>query len=295
MNKTTIMFLISCLVLLVGICLNVHASTWAKVQGSVKGPDGKPIKDAKIELISQEGEKSEIKTDDKGKWIAANLSPGDWKIQISASGYQSQSMQATLTAIRDNKPIDVVLTKTQKSILQKGNELYQMGKYQEAIKAYEQVLVENPNFYAVYEQIGMCYFRLNDMENAVKTLKLLLEKSPGDEKALITLSTIYLDSKQLQEALTYFKLLKEDNVKDPNVFYNFGILYFKENQMDTAIEFLNKCIQRDSNYYKAYYQLGLVYVNKGNMDEAKKNFQKVVELNAESEEAKLARGMLDSF
>jgi len=70
---------------------------------------------------------------------------------------------------------------------------------------------------------------------------------------------------------------------------------FKNGQIDLAIDHLNKCLKLDPNYVNGYYQLALASLNKGNMEEAKRNFKKVIELAPESEQAALAKKMLENI
>ncbi|OGF62792.1 MAG: hypothetical protein A2Y62_11995 [Candidatus Fischerbacteria bacterium RBG_13_37_8] len=269
------------------------ASTWATVQGMVKTKDGKPIEGAMIVMQSATGAKMELLADKNGKWIAANIDPGDWNIVIGAEGYQPQKITVTLSAVRKNEPISTRLDPVPKAPTAKGDELYQAGKYKEAIDEYKNVLTQKPDLIRLYEKIGMAYYRLKDLDNAIENFKMMVEKAPDPKNSLINLSAVYIEKDNLEEALKYFNMLDETSISDPDLFYNFGLLTFKNSKIDEAIEFFKKCIVRDEIYYEAYYQLGLAYANKGNMEEAKKNFQKVVEIKPDSEEAALAKSMLE--
>mgnify|MGYP005838295997 CR=1 FL=1 len=271
----------------------VNGSTWAIVQGVVKNKEGKPIEGAIVILQNEQGAKYEYLTDKNGKWIAANIEPGDWKVLIGAEGYQPQAISASFSAIRRNEPISTKLEPVPKSPVADADALYNKGKYKEAIEEYKKVLDKNPEMVQVYERIGISYYKIKDFDNAIKSFQELLKKVPDSKKALFNLSAIYIEKNDLEEAQRYFKMIDESSISDPDLFYNFGLLSFKKGEIDEAISFFEKCILRDENYYEAHYQLGLAYANKGDLEKAKLYLQKVIEIKPNSEEAALAKSMLE--
>lgn len=262
----------------------------------MKSEDDRPIKGAKITLISKEhGTTLELTTNKKGIWRKPSINPGMWIVEVKAAGYTGKSITVQVYPYRENKPILLILSPLLESLVNKGDELFQQEKYTEALQEYTRVLTENPDLYLAYERIGLSYSKLNDLENAIEAFKFFLEKEPQSQKTLINLSAIYFQKGDLEEGTKYFNQLDEKSLKDPDLFYNIGILLFKKGQIDIAIEYFNKCINLDPNYLNGYYQLALGYVNKGNMEEAKENFQKVIEIAPESEKAALAKKMLETI
>lgn len=274
---------------------HIHAKVWALVSGTVKAEDGKPIEGAKVILVFEDGETHELITDKKGKWLKPNLRAGNWTIGFMADGYEPQNIKVRLYAVKDNEPIEIKLSRIPESPLKIGDELYKQKKYAEALQEYQRVLDKNPGLYQAYENIGICYYKLDDLDKAVEAFKCMLEKDPYSQESLINLSAIYFEKGNLEEGMKYFNQLNAERLTDPGVFYNVGILLFKNGQIDMAIEYLTRCITLDPNYVKGYYQLALANLNKGDMEEAKKNFQKVIELAPESEDASLARKLLEQI
>jgi len=279
------------------ICTSpAFSKVWARVTGSVLSEDGTPIDGARVVLIlSEDGSKEELTTDEKGKWSRVNIRPGQYTIGFMADGYQPQNVTVNLSAIKKNPPIDIKLAPVPKSPLSTGNALYQEKKYAEALKEFQRALAEDPELTELHEMIGLCYYRLNDLDNAAAAFKLMLEKTPGSRDSLVNLSSIYLEKGDLEEGMKYLNRLDEDALKDPATFYNIGIILFNKNKMDSAIENFKKCLERDPNYVKAYYQLGLSYLNQGDMENAKANLEKVIEVAPDSEIAALAKEMLSGL
>jgi len=268
----------------------------ASIQGTLMSEDKKPIEGAKVILLSsEEGTKYELTTDKKGKWRKVNLFPGAWTIGFMAEGYQPTNITVTISAIRENAPIEVKLTRLPESPFSYGDDLYKQAKYAQALQEYQIVLADHQELSQAYGKIGLCYYRLNNYDKAIEAFKQALAKDPLVPDILINLSAIYFEKGNLEEGLKYFKLLDENTLKDPSLFYNIGILLFKNNQIDLALDYLKKCLKLDPKNIDGYYQLGLVNLNKGDVEEAKTNFLKIIEISPESEKAAMAKKILDGI
>jgi len=274
---------------------NVYAKVFAKVNGTVKSEDGNPIEGAKVIFVFEDGTTFELTTDKKGRWRKSDLRPGQWTIGFTADGFQPKNITVNLSALKDNPSIDIKLLPIPESPLKLGDDLYKQKKYQEALEEYKRVYSEHPELHLALEKIGLCYYRLDDLEKAIEHFKEMLDREPQSRETLINLSSIYFHKGELEEGMKHFRQLDEESLTDPNTFYNIGILLFKNGQIDLAADYLTKCIALDPGYAKGYHQLALVYLNKGNIEEAKKNFQRVIELAPESEDATLARKLLEQI
>lgn len=288
--------IIACLTIALIGTSYLYSRVLARISGTVKSEDKKPIEGAMVVLIfSEDGTKYELLTDKKGNWNKSNIFPGTWTIGFMADGYEPQNYTLEISAIKDNPSMDIRLKRIPESPFVKGDALYQQKSYAEALQEYEKVLAENQGLDQAHEKIGLCYYRLNDLEKAIEAFKMVLEKNPQSQETLINLSSIYFEKGNLEEGMKYFKQLDDKTLTDPGLFYNIGILLFKRSQIDLAIEYLSRSINLNPSYVDAYYQLALAFLNKGDMGEAKKGFEKVIELAPDSEKAGLARKMLESI
>lgn len=82
------------------------------------------------------------------------------------------------------KIIFIVLLTTQfffaQSGFDRGNYLYQKGRYQEAIKEYESVLASQQHSSELYFNLGNCYYKLNKVAPAVYNYEKALVLNPDD-------------------------------------------------------------------------------------------------------------------
>lgn len=63
---------------------------------------------------------------------------------------------------------------------EKGNTLYQKGKYEQAITAYESVLATNQHSADLYFNLGNCYYKLNRVAPAIYNYEKALTLNPED-------------------------------------------------------------------------------------------------------------------
>lgn len=67
---------------------------------------------------------------------------------------------------------------------EKGNSLYQKGKYEQAISAYESVLDTNQHSSDLYFNLGNCYYKLNKVAPAIFNYEKALLLNPDDSEIL---------------------------------------------------------------------------------------------------------------
>jgi tetratricopeptide (TPR) repeat protein len=294
-KNASVMMSIIIFILLFYPC-SMYSQVFATITGTLKSKDGKAIEDAKVILVSAADKTTfELTTDKKGIWRKSNLRPGTWTVGFLAEGFEPLNLRVELSAIKKNPSVDVTLSPLPESPLKGGDVLYEQKEYTAALEEYHRVLNEHPDIHQLYDKIGLCYYRLDELDKAIEYFELMLTKEPQSQDTLINLSAIYLERGNLEEGMKYFNQIDESSIKDKGLFYNIGILLFKKGQIDLAIKYLSNSIVLDPNYVDAYYQLALANLNKGQMEEAKENFNKVIELAPASEKAALAQKMLENI
>lgn len=71
---------------------------------------------------------------------------------------------------------------------EKGNTLYQKGKYEQAITAYESVLAANQHSADLYFNLGNCYYKLNKVAPAIYNYEKALTLNPNDSEIVNNLA-----------------------------------------------------------------------------------------------------------
>jgi len=272
-----------------------------RLRGVVFTEDGQPIPDVKVILQHvQYGAKIEFTTDEKGKWVAANIRGGDWNIDFVAEGYEPRQISTTVSEVLRGKPIEISLKRTEKSIvtdkvtelLAAGNELFDQKRYMEAIQEYQNILEQNTELYIIHKNIGNAYHELGDYDSAIKHYELALDTESDSTDILITLGNMYLEKGDLEKGLSYFNQIDMEKITSPLTFYNIGTSFFNKGEINKAIEYYNRAVNLDPNLSDAHYQLGLCYLNLNEKENAKESFKKFLELAPDSAKAETAKQML---
>lgn len=139
-----------------------------------------------------------------------------------------------------------------------GSILAERGLYEESLLWHTRALsiAEEKQKAAVYNSIGVTYFKKGDYK--------------GAEKAFT--KAISIDAQHAE------------------AYYNLGVIYWYENKIDRAIEFFNKAIQKKPLYFDAYYNLGIIYGNMGELDRAIEFFSEAISIR-ETAEAYIKRSL----
>jgi tetratricopeptide (TPR) repeat protein len=81
-----------------------------------------------------------------------------------------------------------------------GMELFAEGKLEEAIRAYERALLEDPNYADALHALAMTLAHQGRLDEAIEVGKRLVEASPEDELAYTSLSIFYQRKGMIAEA-----------------------------------------------------------------------------------------------
>jgi O-antigen ligase len=138
-----------------------------------------------------------------------------WNSALNAlgnAGYSSTGINAFISEGKkyfpnDSLVINKINEKSITSIIVKGQELFDAGKHQEALKTYNEGLKLDASNIYILQNIGFYYFNLNKYNDAIKYFKKALAK-PGlnNGKTEYYLAISYLMLKDNNLACTYLKI-----------------------------------------------------------------------------------------
>jgi len=84
-------------------------------------------------------------------------------------------------------------------------------------------------------------------------------------------------------------------VTNPNALYNIGVGFYNAQETKEAIRYWEKVIELDPKMTDAYFQLGAAYLSIKDNAKSEEMFKKVIELDPTSENAKMAKEMLETM
>ncbi len=277
-----------------------------RLKGIVLGEGGEPVAKASVTLTHVQLQSSiNFTTDEKGEFLAAWIKGGLWNIDVEANGYLPKKMSYSVSELVQNPPMEVVLKKTEKTVvkeelreavknlLHEGNELFEQKKYQEAIVKFKEILEKVPALFQINLNIGNCYYQLEDYDSAVPFYQAVLEKEPENKDALLSLGNIYIEKGELEKGMELLDRLSEEDITSPITLYNIGTSLFNKGKQEAAVKYYERAIIQEPEMADAYYQVGLCYLGLNRKEEAKERFLKYLELEPESEKIEQVKIFLE--
>ena len=228
----------------------------ARLEGKVMDVEKKPLPEVEIQCKNL-GTSQVIaaKSNKKGDFVVRTFFPGKYLLTAAKEGYVTQSLEIELTpgsAQRLTITLAKALSPEQKNqqeafaSFQKGVELANEKKLDEAVAAVRTATELNPNFAEAYINLGLLLFQQTKDDEAEKALLKALELKPDEPKIKTTLGSLYFEKARV--------LLEADKV-------------------DEALEHLKTSYSYNPEYSYTHYLLGYAYSNKGNNEEAIKYFE----------------------
>jgi len=272
-----------------------------KVKGVVTDQDGKPIPGVTVKLYCRRADSGfETETDEEGEWKAFYIRGGPWDIDFEKIGYMPQKINVRLSEVNKNPDIEIrmmkieglVVTDELKEELQKGNALYDTGKYEEAIRYYNDILAEYPDAYILYRNIGNCYFQMEQYEKAEEYYRKVLEQDADDHEAMLGIGNTYANRGRDDKALEWYNKIDFEKISDPVVLFNVGSNLYTQGQHQEALKYYRRATEIKPDFTDALYQLGLVHLTLGHNAEAIEAFNRYLEQDADSQRADQVRNFI---
>jgi len=246
-----------------------------RVVGYVFDEEGNPIEGVTVKLYSHRAQAGfEVKTDANGKWVAAWIRGGGWDVDFEKVGYAPKKIFMQVKEYGRNPEVKVtmkkiaglVITDELKDLLTEGNNLYNAGKYQEAIAI--------------------------DYDKAEEYYKKVLEKDPNNNDAKMLIGNCYVNRGENQKALEWYNQIAFDEIDDPIVLYNIGTNYYNLGKYEEALRYYKKAVEIQPDFLDGLYQLGLAYLTTQKYHESIAAFEKYLKLDSESGRAEQVKNFL---
>jgi tetratricopeptide (TPR) repeat protein len=288
-----------------------------RIGGAVVDLDGKPLEGVKVTIVFSLNEqlKFEVTTNAKGEWSFLGLGTGNWNMTAKAAGYMPITQALYVNQLGVNPKVTVKIEKMAPytqfalataasfAILEKGNQLFKEGKYDEAIASFQEFFEKNSTLYQVQLNLGDCYREKGEYDKAIETYTKVIEQSKTDlaggmeinAKALAGIGNCYLKQKKLAEAQDYFKKSIDSSPKDEILAYNVGEIFFANQEYDEALRYFELAVKIRPDWPDSYLKAGYVYLNKADNPKAVEKFEKFLTLEPEGERAALARNILNAI
>jgi Tfp pilus assembly protein PilF len=135
--------------------------------------------------------------------------------------------------------------------VQKGLELIQNGKIDEAGEEFQTALKIEPGTSEAQFGMGMVYQQKGMLAEAEEHYKTAVKLDPTNTDALFNIGSISMFRRDFNQAISIYQLLSEMTPEDPQVFLNLGSVLIESGQPEKAIAPLEEALRLDPNYANA--------------------------------------------
>jgi tetratricopeptide (TPR) repeat protein len=257
--------------MLASLALAILFAAWApraaaqsgEISGQILDVVAKPWADVPVHIVSDQGTKTDSKTDKNGKYSFNNLRTGDYTISLDLPGQAEPYVAGKVkVGAGQNVPVDLNF----KDIVGK------QGKEYEAAKQKQEE--EKQKFQGMKQHFDAGTAALDQARQA----KDAMMKAPADQRAALKPNVTSLTEK----AVTEFEAAKASaSEKDPNVnliMARLGDAYDAAGRTDDAIAAYKRAVELKPSF--AYYNnLGGIEGRAGKIDDASAAYQKAAELD----------------
>ncbi|MBD3413116.1 MAG: tetratricopeptide repeat protein [Candidatus Aminicenantes bacterium] len=280
----------------------------ARVVGFVYDQSGNPIEGVTVKLYSIRAEDGfELKTNKNGKWVAMGIRGGGWNIDFEKIGYMPHGISIDVSSFGKNPDVEITMEKVEGIVLtdeiqeklSAGNELFDAGKYEQAVQSYQKLLEENPELYIINQNIGNCYFQMEQYDKAIEYYKKIMEDAPEDadtnilSDAQLLVGKAYENKGDDEQALEWYRKIEFEEIDDPVVLYNIGTRLYNMANYEEALKYYQRSIEVKDDFLDGLYQLGLTYLTLGKNEQAIVQFEEYLKIDPDSERANQVQGFLD--
>jgi tetratricopeptide (TPR) repeat protein len=286
--------------LALGIVLAVSgpAAAQSVVRGTVIDAEGNPIEGATVTIEATESNRrTETTTNDNGEFMQIGLSSGAYNVTVTKDDLRAiQPANITQGAPTE---LDFQLTPTSgmteeqiesqraRLVLVEGAlEAMRAGQDAEAIKLFNELVVETPTCGDCYYNLGLAHSNLEQYDEAEASFQKAIEMAPT--------SAAYTGLTNVYNAQQRFDLAAEAGAKaaelggggnNAEALYNQGVILWNAGDFAEAKDQFQAAVDADPSMAMAHYQLGMANLNLGQIPEARQAFEEYLEADPDGPKA----------
>ena len=140
------------------------------------------------------------------------------------------------------------------------------GKYSEALRILDRMLLEDSENTVIHSAKGYCLFRFGDYDNAASSYLNAIQINPSDQNALFNYALIMAELENYSTAVEKFSDLKNTNPDDENLIkkidFAVGRVYYLQENYEKALEYFESVYEKDPDYKEIHEYLFSIYKNK---------------------------------
>jgi superkiller protein 3 len=159
-----------------------------------------------------------------------------------------------------------------------GEAAYNSGKFEDAVKVFDQYTVQKPKNEWGHYMLGLSAWKAGDLEKSEKAFNEALRLDPDHFKSLLHMSRLLVDQKRYEDAVVRLTHAGELDPNSADVQRLLGRAFTGLNKTDEAVAAYRRTIELDAKDAWSMNNLGALFIEKERFDEALPVLQKAVSL-----------------
>jgi len=277
------------------LALAFSVVSWAQTaafEGTVKGPDGKPVQGAVMKIERQDVKGNyQVKTDKKGHYFYGGLPLGAYKITAVVDG-QERANQSGRSKVGETVDVSFTLGDAAGPAVDvdatRGMSAEEKAKLEKANKENAAAMAKNKALNDAFNA-GKVAAAGGQWDAAIEGFGKASEVDPNQHVVWGNLADSYASRAKANATTKDEDLMKASEAyqkaiglkADDSAYHNnYALVLAQQKKFDEAQAELTKAAQADpANAGKYYFNLGAVYVNTGNAEPAAVAFKKAIEVD----------------
>ena len=183
----------------------------------------------------------------------------------------------SLPALRGQQDTDTLISSD--SIIQKGLELHDNGKYQDAVNEYARVSICDPNYPRSCYEMALSYYYLDEKNEALKKLREAQFLQWDDPALYSRIGNILDDIDSSGAGIVVLKRALKKWPYNQNLLYNLSLCYLKSNRPDLAEPLLIRSIHYNPYHASSHMALAKANYMMGRLGQSYLAFNMAILLN----------------
>jgi len=156
-------------------------------------------------------------------------------------------------------------------------------RFEEALDAYEKVMICDPRAEYISEKIPLLLLRLERTDEAALWLQRYLVEHPDDTGMRVLYAKVLQRQKKTVQAMQQYQLISERHPDDPAILLLLAEMYLSVNQLDKAQAIVERILSIDQTSYSGHVLMARLLVLQEKPDEAIGRYQMALQRNWSSE------------
>ena len=286
--------------LALGVVLAVSGSAAAQsiVRGTVVDAEGNPVEGATVTIEATEASRrAEITTNERGEFMQIGLASGAYNVTVTKDDLRDvrpvnisqgapTELEFQLTPTSGMTEEQIESQRARLVLVEGALEAMRSGQDAEAIRLFDEMLVEVPTCSDCYYNLGVAHSNLDQYAEAEASFQRAIEIEPTGA-AYTGLANVY-------NAQQKFDLAAEAGAKaaelggggnNAEALYNQGVILWNAGNFADAKEQFQAAVEADPSMAMAHYQLGMANLNLGQIPEARQAFEGYLEADPDGPKA----------